>query len=625
MGFRLFLPVLLGVLVLSGLCAQAHNNGGPDGEAEEGRGDPAVAERYFLWADQAAAEGRWPEALAALERAADFADVSSDLSYLLALARSHALEAEGGFIQSFSPRPHQGTRPNNRRTVLEAVERALEADRWGRYSPAKARLLEAEQFAALRNYAAALASLEGVPDCADAAALRLAALKGLCGGEPPENGAGAPPSAEFRRRMTEALDRHPRDPRLLRIFFDYARTRNPEPEDQPVMELALRRLPFLLETDPELAWMAAPFIRDTEEARRLIAAYRAGGYGPAGNRNFRPNPRSITAALNLGLIGDEEAVEEFFAPPSAASCLDKDLIIAVAGLLRSEAGRKRFTEKLLAFSGLIAADDDRDGYPDSLVLYRDGVIREYCHDADQDGIAELVVSFDSGGVPQWAEQAMAAERTSAPQDGNRPIALILWERYPSVLRAELEGSVYIPRPGDFQFAPFRFIELAGGGGYSGLPFPERESRFPRLTERTLVSFSVTVQRPGVEFEGALEWIDLDKGVPLRAVEILNGRPVSITEFEQGRPALRRLDLDLDGRMETVRRFRPLEHGGENPLRYQPIVESSESDWDGDGVYETAETFREDGSVVYSWDMDGDGIREYSEVKAGIENHETEGD
>jgi hypothetical protein len=105
--------------------------------------------------------------------------------------------------------------------------------------------------------------------------------------------------------------------------------------------------------------------------------------------------------------------------------------------------------------------------------------------------------------------------------------------------------------------------------------------------------------------------------------MLNGRSVSVTEFERGKPVSQRLDLDLDGRMETLRRFRRLEYDGENPLDYQRIVAFSESDWNGDGVYESAEEYRTDGSVVYSWDMDGDGIREYSEIKTKNERYETE--
>jgi hypothetical protein len=596
MNLRPLLPVLLCALVCSGPGVWAAGGAG----AEDERGDSAAAERYLSWAEQELAAGRRAEALAGLERAADFADVSSDLSYLLALVRSH----EG----------------KSRWAVLEALNRALEAPRWVRYTPAQARLLQAEQLIALRQYSAALSALADVPAGADAAALGLAAFKGLAGNAAaPESPDPVSPRAEFRRRMGEALDRYPRDPRPLRIFFEYARNRNPAPEDQDLMELVLRRLPFLLETDPDLAWMAAPFVRDFESARRMVAACRAGGYGPGRGGNRGPHPASVPAALNLGLIGDEDAVEELLSP--AAPVLDEALIIELGDLLRSEKGRNLFAEKLLVFTGIILSDEDRDGYPEGRARYRDGTLEEYRHDADQDGLDELVVSFDAGGVPRWAEQTLVSGPTGRGEipalprtEGELPRALILWERYPAVLRVELEGQIFTPRPGDFQFGPLRFTDLAGSGTYAGLGFPRRESRSAPLTFRTLVSFSLTVQRPSAEFPGAVEWIDLDRSIPRGAVEILQGRIVSSTEFEQGVPVLQRLDLDMDGRMETLRRFRRIKYREEDPLAYQKIIEFSESDWNGDGMYETGELYLEDGSVVYSWDMDGDGIREYSEVR-----------
>jgi hypothetical protein len=178
---------------------------------------------------------------------------------------------------------------------------------------------------------------------------------------------------------------------------------------------------------------------------------------------------------------------------------------------------------------------------------------------------------------------------------------------------------YIPRPGDFLFAPIRFVELAASARYAGLLYPQAESLYPRLSRRSLVSFSVVIRRPSAEFEGAVEWIDLDRGVPLRATEILDGRTVSVTEFDRGRPLLQRVDLDLDSRMETLRYFRAASGSSdrdeeETPLDYRRVVGFTESDWNGDGVFETAEEYREDGSVVYSWDMDEDGVREYSETR-----------
>jgi hypothetical protein len=194
-------------------------------------------------------------------------------------------------------------------------------------------------------------------------------------------------------------------------------------------------------------------------------------------------------------------------------------------------------------------------------------------------------------------------------------AFILWERYPGVLRTEFEGVSYIPRPQEFLYTPIRFSELAGGGGEPGLLYPETERPPIRLTRRSLVSYSLRIERPSGEFEGALEIVDLDRGIPWRATELFNGRPVGLTEFELGKPRFQRLDLDLDSRMETLRRFREGKAGDpENPLAYERVIELSESDWNGDGIFEVREQYLPGGGIIYSWDTNGDGIWDYSEMR-----------
>jgi tetratricopeptide (TPR) repeat protein len=577
----------------------------------------AVAEQYVLWAEEAIAAGRWDEALTGLERAAGYADISSDVSYLLARARIHTGKPRGA--------------------ALEALRRASEARRWSRYTPEDALLLEAETLIALRNFSGALNILAGLSPAADQAVLRLRALRGL------------PDTNEFRRVLGECLERYPRDPRPALLLFEYARGRTPEENDQALMDLALSRLSYLVEAEPRLAFLAAPFIKDREEARRFLAAYRS---------VHEPLPASVPVSLSLGLIDEAEAVEEFFAgavtvdTPVAAGnfpvagnavaagpVIDRDLARELFNLLKEGAARNLFRERLLRFSGLVTADEDRDGFPESAARYRNGGIGEYAWDADQDGLAELRIVFDPGGNPQWAEQivlpdadpagtvpatgdtAGAARTPEAPvfavpvRDEDRTRALVFWERYPGVLRSELEGVTYIPPPGEFLFTPIRFISLAETEAGPGLPWPVYDPLNIRISRRTLVSFSVTIRRPSGEFEGAVEWIDLRRGIPLRAAEILDGRPVSVTEFSQGKPRVQRIDLDVDGRMETIRRFRDIDAGppGENLPEYKKIIESSESDWDGDGIFETGEQYLSDGTVVYSWDVDGDGVREYSET------------
>ncbi|MDR0387990.1 MAG: hypothetical protein LBH57_08125 [Treponema sp.] len=548
-------------------------------------GDAAVAERYADWAVTAISDGRWAEAGAALERARDFADVSSDLSYLLALVRSHENRPGGA--------------------VLDAVRRGLDTDRWNRYSAVQARLLEAETLLRVRAFTETLRCLAMIPDAdaewygAGIACFRLRALLGLRD------------IPSFHSAMALALEQYSRDPEPARILLRYAaRTTVPEAAARDLVETVLKRLPLLLDKAPDLAYLAAPFMRDTEEAGRFVAAYRALGSAA---------PESIPAALNLGVIDDDMAVEELF----RRETLDKDLLLEVWKLLRGSGGREVFGRNLSLFSGVIQEDADYDGYAETRTRYAGGAIEEYIYDADQDGIFEWHVFWNAGipvraGIavsPEGGTQGAEALRGSVRlplRDADLPRASITWERYPSVLSAGFEGLTYRFNPLEFAFSPLLIAEIPEDGG---LPYPERDPRGTRLTGRTLASFAAGLERPGREFPGALELVTLERGVPRRAAEYLEGRAVSVTEFLRGRPVVQRIDLDLDGRMETIRRFRVQAGppGPEEGRGYVWIPESSESDWDGDGIYETGEEYLSDGSIARSWDLDKNGNREYTVI------------
>ena len=607
---RRLLPVLLFFCALNFSFAQSSRVWG-DGEP---------AQQYAQWAKQMIEQGRWSEALTGLERAADFANVSSDISYLLALSRSHE---------------------NKRRSsVVAALNNAIDVNRWVIYDENQAFLLKADQLVAMRMFYSAIECLDemnvsvlsaNADLAADSVMTRLLALRGLA-----ENlgGASAMNPAQglinFRNLMLSAMDRFPRDPRPLRIFFGYAydsksRQASLAERDMEILELALRRLPFLLETDPELAWIAASFMRDTEEARRLVATYRAGSLYRTHSRDFFPNPGSISAALNLGLMGDIEAVEELFSgnrgfnyplpsnvPGTVYPVLEKDVVTDVYSSLGSDEGRSFFTEKLHSFSGYIISNDDHDGFVDGHSFYNNGIIREIAFDRHHDNFFDLRIYFSADGVPVSAE---------VPVTGNISSAKIEWERYPYVLKAELAEEKFQYRPADFQFAPVSFIEIGGSRLHAGLAFPVLSSQYLEITRRTLVLNSSSIQRPSVEFNGAVENIVLERGIPLHAFETLNGMTLSVTEFERGAPVLQYIDLDLDGRMETVRRFhRPSADypwlDSELRYDYHRLIASSQSDWTGEGMYKTGEVYLQDGSVVYLWDMDGSGVMNYFETEDG---------
>ncbi|MDR1566583.1 MAG: hypothetical protein LBS48_04775 [Treponema sp.] len=531
-------------------------------------GDAAVAEKYVRQAERALAENKWSEARIILERGADYSDVSSDISYLLALARSRFDQPQGA--------------------ILESLERAIRADRWHTYSAEDALLLEAESYLRLRKYSETLGILSSLPESPRAAGIRLKALR------------FAPRPDEFRRYMADALDRYPRNPEPARIFFEYLKFEypktekaaglNPRREDQRILDLILHRLPALLLADAGLAWMAASFIRDTEEARRLVEAYRTVN---------KPDLWSLPAAVDLGAVEEGIVLEELFSfdslyfsasgiPEDPIPGLDKTLLEEIGALLRDDA-LKVFRRNLSEWSGVIREDSDRDGFAEAAGVYRNGMLEGYSFDADQDGLAELVLDFEAGDpraafIPVMPESGEGKPYYPA-RDGDRRKITLRWERYPAVLEAELGDERFLPRPLSFYYNPVRFREIPG----TSLLFPEADPAAMALTRRTLVANAFRAERPSREFPGGTETVELNQGIPVRAREYLEGRMVSETDFLQGRPLVQRADLDTDGRMETIRRFRR----AVTPVLPDdvPDIEYAESDWDGDGWFESPEPFR----------------------------------
>jgi hypothetical protein len=532
----------------------------------------------------------------------DFSGVSSDVSYLFAVVQSH-------YKNSI-----------RQKTIVDNLNKAIEANRWVKYSEYNAQLLKAQMLVSMREYNDALLCLDKIDASgsrADSAMIRLLALRGMASGkEPGYDYVSA--SAQFRSQVLLAMDRFPRDPRPLRIFFEYAHNRKPQPSDLPegdisLLELAFKRLPFLQETDPELAWMSAPFMRDLDSAKRSAASYRSGSL--SNNEKFKPNLASVPVALNLGLIDDKTAIEEIFSVPAhdETFSIKKEIIIDTYKLLRSEEGRDLFTRKLLAFTGFIITDDDDDGYAETIVHYRTGFI-DYLIDNLSNHIFSVTVNFGLDNDPEKISSFITKNDTSRGQNLVRRIDL-QWERYPSVGNAELENETFKFGPVLFSYAPINFIELGGSNNLSGLLYPALSYQYITLTYNALLAFCSGYSRPSLEIDGATETIYMDSGVILRAIETLNGRQVSVTEFEQGRPVTQQIDLDLDGRMETIRSFRrpPANYEKEDFLDFRRLIASSESDWSGDGSYKTKEVYLQDGSVVYSFDMDGGGEMNHSET------------
>jgi len=497
-----------------------------------------LAQLYVEGALKAITAGRWQDAEALLKQGADFSNVSSDLSYLLALVRFQLEQPVGA--------------------VLEALRQAKMTDRWQRYTAEAASVLEAQALIQMRQFDQALQILQSLFPSADVRFLQLKIFT-------LQNNQG-----QFSRLFSQVVNTYPLDPRFAALYFGYMKDKVPGSQDPQLVSLLLQRLPALQKTDPKLPLLAVPFIQNLSDRRRIIEAYLAQG------NDLLP---ILSEALNLGVIDETTALNTL----ADQQRISVELLRKVWTQLRTDASRRLFSEKFATYSGRITEDSDKDGISEVIVEYQHGRIQMYRFDANQDRIDEIRVFFEQG-LPQHA--------FIAPYEDSLDVQ-VYWEQYPLVDHCTAGAVTYIPAPASFSYAPFKLKPIVGTYPEITLLFPEREQLLPRLTERSLVSFAAKIIRPGTLAKDSLETIELKNGLPLRSTETVKGRLISVLEFTLGQPDLQRIDMDLDGRFETIRRYRlgtvrldPVE-----ALAYQQRYDSIESDWDGDGVFEYKETLR----------------------------------
>ena len=502
------------------------------------RGDSAIAARYVQWVQAALREEQYEKAALALERALDFADSSSDISYLYALMLSHQEKPQGA--------------------ILKATRQALETGLWTLYNKEQARLLEIEVLVRLRLFSYALQSLQYVYQSADSSYLRLRALKNTN-------------IQEFKTSLLEALERYPRDARFVRLFLEYASDRLPEHSDTDVLSQLIMKAPFLLDSDPALAYLIAPFINDTDTARQFITEYR---------QKNKADIASFPITLALGIVDDMQIIEEL----SSHDNIDKRLLDDVWNTLRSNEARSFMKECFASFSGVLTEDPDKDGYVNFVTVYDKGRIVSLEDDFNQDGLADHIISFESG-IPHHAQVTFASDSDTVfafpTNDEERQKMVLRWEKYPALFDANVKDAYYLLRPLTLFFVPVSIQE-----GAAGVLYPERNTTF-ELSTRALTVSSIFIERKSTEFDGALERIELDYGIPRLAREYIGEKIVSETTFDNGKALNQKVDLDGDGYFETIRYFRLISEGAVS----KTLIQSWATDWNTDGIFEGREFWK----------------------------------
>ncbi|MDR2490368.1 MAG: hypothetical protein LBD20_03090 [Spirochaetaceae bacterium] len=490
----------------------------------------AVAQKYADWAQAVLARQDYEKALVFLERARDYVSSSSDLSYMLALTRRQCGKSAD--------------------SVLHAALLALETDNWNNFKNTDALFLSAQMYVRLRQYDAALAALAECAENAETSLLRLSALHGAAVTEAPPGRA----SVEFRRRMLEALQKHPFNGEFSRMALLWAARQPATEADAELVSIALK--------GDNPAYLSAPFLGDEEAARHALRVWYA--------EQKAVIPESLPALLNYGVIGEEHGLNALF----GGQRIDAAHIRAVFGLLRSDAAREDFRSRINRFTGTIYEDYDDDGYVEAHALYQNGILQSFTADVSQNGHTDIEIDGEAG-LPVRARLGFFP---IGQRDGFEPVAsafteivpekhTVIYSAYPAVAKiaAQSGGLTFYFRPSDFYIKPVDFEDL---GGPFGLPFPKLNAdaggRYGRadgsvpgrlpLSEAALWDAAYRVEAAGKNFDGGLLVIALNDGLILSAKEYVNGVLACEDFFTQGRLRERRIDMDLDGKLETKIQF-----------------------------------------------------------------------
>jgi antitoxin component YwqK of YwqJK toxin-antitoxin module len=487
----------------------AHSLFAQSGEAE-------IAEKYVQWAQDAISEKQFDKARAALTRALDYANVSSDIPYLLATLQ-----------ETNSPRLD----------TLQNVNLALDTDRWNFYNANDANILKARLLICLMKYNEALGVIGRIKESEEKELLRLQALL------------YSKQDHLFTVHAQRVLKLFPSSS-ILSLIFKYAELTNQNDEGDMLVSRALSLSRAYQNED--LIWEAAPFMYDIDQARRLLSSWIA-GHGDS------PLPHgALPILLDIGVIDEDAAINTLFT--NAPFFVNKKDLEKVYTLLRTDAWRELFLNALSRYSGVIGEDINGDGIYESICEYKNGLVVRYTNDMRQLGTCHIEMRF-MAGLP---EGVVADDEIS-----------IDYDQYPSVKTASYAERDYFFRMDDFFYAPVRFEYLFGGTTV----FPEYNDVDDRVNEKILVSHAYIIEHDSSEFAGAREQVKLQDGIIISALETLDGKIISQTEYDNGKAILQKVDIDLDGKMETVRYL--LESDGSNEIEITHI----KSDWDNDGTYE----------------------------------------
>ncbi len=494
--------------------------------------------------------------------------------------------------------------------VLQTIKESFTKDNWINYTKNSARILYADILCATGQYEQSLAVLDMEPllYSADSEFIRIKNYYRM----------GTTASiAQARARLNSSRKIYPKDVRFPNLFFmfemafmNYAeRTGTPYEIPELVQTIAdsyIAKLPDYSSTDIESEIIALLFCSG-EQQKRLLKAV---------GEKSQDHPLYAYAALKAGIISEEKAFNLFF--DSSKDNYSLGLLENFSMLITDEALIQNFSDHLNSLTGTVYIDNDLDLIDELTVVYERGRAKSILYDQNSDGVAELNAQCDFG-TP-----------VALSLDGGK-IDLV-YDDYPCVGKVtdSTDGNVYHFLSYDFSFDPFEMtVDTLFSRFNTDFYIPLIDSEIETPDKYQLAKNASSLELATKERDGSRVIYTIFEGRPVFAVFMSNGNRYAYATIEPGCPFVRYSDSDGDGVYETAETFDIDNENkytdlidiqivknifGENVFSEKLFIKKIEVDRNADTIIEFSEQYLGNNGKISSWDTDNDGNLDYEYIR-----------
>lgn len=542
----------------------------------------------------------WNAALSQVTLGLSYDDSVSDLWYLMAVSHS-GLGAQ-------------------RSVIIPLLENSLKKNNWVDYNRDAARLMYADVLSDTGESKKAVEILDAEPFVysADAEYVRIKALYRI----------GDEQSVSLARTKMEGAGRiYPSDTRFPLLFFKSEYGRPQSAASSAIASYFISRVSQYAEAAPdkdaELEIYAASFAAG-EMRVRMLKSFSA--------RDLR-HPLYAIVALDANLLSEQDALS--YICDFSDDSIDFDLLSEFLQKLGSDDVKKEAAAYFNSYSGVIEQDTDRDGLVNLYVKYGRGRPQTVFYDKNQDGISDWSLACDFG----------------APVSGSMKVPRMdfTWDDFPYLSSVSLpSGENDIPSyefglvSRELEWSPVLMNASNSISHSLGFDFyyPVLNEDLRSLSKEELLACASSLSVNTNENGGKRIKFLIQNGQTVSA-EYYNGQKMyAVARFDRNTVTMRVVDSDSDGIFETTEIY-AADHGGtQNAFSDEQRIMQNlfgtsaagsgvylrmiQVDTNADSIIDFTEEYLEDGTVVSSWDTDGDAnwdVRNFRNDKDATETAE----